>query len=71
MERSFKSLAETIILKGATVDKLLGQEFEFRKGKGLPDLDKASKRGVKQGRGKIETEISMLEIQLQKIIKRK
>lgn len=53
-----------------TIQQLLGTEFELRKNKTTADFKAAVLRGVKQGRGKTEFELSM-EVQLQSIIKRK
>lgn len=43
----------------------------LRKGKTVEDIDRAVKRGLKGGHGKLESELSGIAVQLQAVLKEK
>lgn len=61
------------ILFGRVVEADILKTWEYRKGKSITDIREAALKALKpkNGRAKIETEISMLAIYLGNIIKKK
>ena len=66
-----KEIGERILLGFATTETFYG--WEFRKGKTNEDINKAVRkaRNPKHSFGKVEYEISMLEVYLKDVLKRK
>jgi len=67
------TLAERIMFIGVSDAthwlNILG--LEYRKGKDVEDIRKAVKKGLKDGMGKTEHELSMIEIHLTKVLRLK
>lgn len=66
----YKELAETIMFGGASISNgHAPYGFEYRRNKTLSHLKEAVARGIKNGRGKIEFEISAMAVQLEKVLR--
>lgn len=66
----YKELAETIMFSGATLT--MGGPpygFAYRKGKTVTHLKDAVRKGMKEGRGKVEFEISFIALYLEKVLR--
>lgn len=66
----YKELAETIMFSGASITNHgAPYGFAYRKNKTLVDLRAAIQRGLRNGMGKTEFEISSIALQLEKVLK--
>lgn len=65
----FDDLAEHIMFCGINTIKLKQRSMVFRKGKTFDDLKIAIQRGLKQGRGKLEFELSMISVQVRGVLR--
>lgn len=63
----FKRLAEIIFFRGITEENLL-KNFKYKKGKSFKDVVKAFERGIREGRGRFESEIEMAALRLSKVL---
>lgn len=68
----FESMASDIMFSKTSERKLI-EKFgvEYRKGKGFSDLQHAIQKGLKNGMGKTEFELGMIEIYLKDVFKTK
>ncbi len=64
-----QTLAQNIMFGKVTEADLPSYGLEYRKGKTFADLKKAAQRGLKQGMGKTEFELSMIEVQIKTVLK--
>jgi hypothetical protein len=58
-----------IIKSRAELDVRINGKFEYRKNKCFDDVKDALRKGVKEGRGKTETELKMVSFRLQDVFK--
>lgn len=67
----FKKMAQLLMFNRAGFIKYIRGDIraEFRKGKGVNDINKASQKALKNGHGKTEFELDMLELYLKDVFK--
>jgi len=68
-DRVFDALAEHVMFLGAGTMDLKGRSLDYRKGKTFDDFAKAVRRGLAQGRGKLEFELGMISVQLRGVLR--
>lgn len=67
----FERMAQLLMFNQAGFIKYIRGDIraEFRKGKGPDDINKASQKALKNGHGKTEFELGMLELYLKDVFK--
>ena len=70
MRKTLKDFANSIPLRGLKEAEIL-QHWEYRKGKTFEDIKQAVRKGQKAGRGKFEFEVSMIEVYLREVVKKR
>lgn len=68
-EQKIKKLSREIMFSSVSESDIISSGLCYRKGKTFSDLKAAVKRGVKQGVGKTECELSMVEVQIKSVLK--
>ncbi|MGO3768934.1 MULTISPECIES: hypothetical protein [Halomonas] len=66
----FDALAKQIMFSGTSMTELADQGFIFRKGFNQERLTRAIQKGLKDGRGRTEAELSMVALQLSFVFKK-
>ena len=59
-----------VIKNGDDLEKRIAGQWEFRKNKGLADVNQAIKKGLKLGCGKTEREIDCVALYLKDVFKK-
>lgn len=68
---SYEILARDLMFSKVVVAEIPTKYgLQFRKGKDATDITKARSKSVKNGHGKIEFELSMLEVYLKEVLKK-
>jgi len=65
----FDDLAAHVMFSGVGTMDLKARSLDYRKGKSFEDFAAAVRRGLKQGRGKVEFELSMISVQLRSVLR--
>jgi hypothetical protein len=68
---TIEDLALKILTGNFKKDGIEAAGWEYRKGKGVGDINHAIRKASKQGRGKFEYELNMFELYLAGVLKKK